>query len=69
MILKIFTKCWGLNWDEKRMYVSFLVKKVPVARRRSEATNSRRTHTYFYYLKLHGELVGESGGTMASGLW
>lgn len=39
----------NLNWDEKQMYVSFLVKKVPVERRRSDASISRRNHTYLYY--------------------
>lgn len=38
------------------MYVSFLVKKVPVERRRSDASSFRRNYTYLYYLKLHGEL-------------
>jgi len=56
--LNIFTYFWtNLNWDEKQMYVSFLVKKIPVERRRSDASSSRRNHTYLYHLKLHGELV------------
>lgn len=56
--LNILTYFWtNLNWDEKQMYVSFLVKKVPVECRRSDTSSSRRNHTYLYHLKLHGELV------------
>jgi len=33
------------------------VKKVPVERRRSNASSSQRNYTYLNYLKLHGELV------------
>jgi len=45
--LDIFTYFWtNLNWNEKQMYVSFLVKKVPVERRRSDASSSRRHYTY-----------------------
>jgi len=46
----------NLNWDEKQIYRIFSVKKVPVEHR-SDASSSRRNHTYLYYLKLQGELV------------
>jgi len=53
--LKIFNDFWSnLNWDEKKLYVTFLVKKIPVERRRVEASvTSQRTHTFYYYLKLN----------------
>lgn len=49
---EIFNTFWkNMTWGEKKVYVSSLVKKKIVSRRTTVNKDSRRNHSYTYYLR------------------
>lgn len=51
----IFEKFWELDWDQKKVYISCLMKKKATVRK-FVPDNSRRAHTYEYYLRINNEV-------------
>uniref|UniRef100_A0A2H1WLH6 SFRICE_019922 n=1 Tax=Spodoptera frugiperda TaxID=7108 RepID=A0A2H1WLH6_SPOFR len=49
---EIFNNYWKMTWQEKKMYISSMVDKKPTCRR-SNGSNSRRSDTKIYYLKVN----------------
>lgn len=49
---EIFKAYWKMNWQEKKMYVSSMVDQIPTSRK-TKSSNSRRSNTKIYYLKVN----------------
>lgn len=49
---EIFKAYWKMSWQEKKMYVSSMVDKKPTTRK-TKSSNSRRSDTKIYYLKVN----------------
>lgn len=49
---QIFKTYWKMSWQEKKMYVSSMVDKIPTTRK-TKSSNSRRSDTKIYYLKVN----------------
>ncbi|CAH1111554.1 unnamed protein product [Psylliodes chrysocephalus] len=54
-----FNEFWQLDWEGKRLFVNFLIKKTETARARGrkEDTKSRRKYSCQYYLKKDGGII------------
>ncbi|KAJ8712479.1 hypothetical protein PYW07_005321 [Mythimna separata] len=48
----IFKAFWNMSWQEKKMYVSSMVDLKPTTRK-TKKSNSRRSDTKIYYLKVN----------------
>lgn len=49
---EIFKNYWKMSWQEKKMYISSMVDKMPTTRK-TRGSISRRTDTKVYYLKIN----------------
>lgn len=49
---EIFKAYWKMNWQEKKMFISSMVDKKPTTRK-TKNSNSRRSDTKVYYLKVN----------------
>lgn len=50
--LDIFNAFWKMNWKEKKIFVASMVDKKATASK-TKTSNSRRSDTNVYYLKVH----------------
>lgn len=49
---EIFKAYWKMNWQEKKIYISSMVDQIPTTRK-IKRSNSRRSGTKIYYLKVN----------------
>ncbi|CAG4952236.1 unnamed protein product [Parnassius apollo] len=49
---EIFKTYWKMSWHEKKMYIASMVDKTPTTRK-TKNSNSRRSDTKVYYLKVN----------------
>ncbi|XP_046963625.1 uncharacterized protein LOC124542320 [Vanessa cardui] len=49
---EIFKTYWKMSWQEKKMYVSSMVDQIPTTRK-TKGSNSRRSDTKKYFLKVN----------------
>lgn len=52
----IFDNFWKeMTWKERKMYIKGLVDTVPIQRRRGDAEQSNRSHTFHYHFSIEGQ--------------